>query len=71
MGCSWRRLRGDRNGIDGDGNQQATYQDSDFDALPIQPALDAGGGEVHVTVELPDRTVEVKVWQVRVGHVCR
>ena len=28
--------------IDGDGNQQATYHDSDFDALPIQPRARRG-----------------------------
>ena len=55
--------------IDGDGNQHATYQDSDFAALPIQPAHDDDGSEVHVAVDLPDRVVEVKVWQARVGHV--
>ncbi len=55
--------------IDGDGNQQATYHDSDFDSLPIESARDAHGGEVHVAVDLPGRAVEVKVWQARVGHV--
>jgi starch phosphorylase len=55
--------------IDGEGNQHATYQDSDFASLPIQPARDERGNEVHVTVDLPGRVVEVKVWQARVGHV--
>jgi len=55
--------------IDGDGNQQATYFDADFSALPIQPAHDAAGGEVYVDVDLPGRTVRVKVWQAKVGHV--
>jgi len=55
--------------IDGDGNQVATYQDSDFAALPIEPARDAKGGEVHVSVDLPGRAVEIKVCQARVGHV--
>src|SRR4029077_10475050 len=34
--------------IDGDGNQQATYQDSDFESLPIEAARDANGNEIHV-----------------------
>ena len=34
--------------IDHDGNQNATYHDSDFEALPIRPALDAKGQEVLV-----------------------
>ena len=55
--------------IDGDGNQQATYHDSDFDSLPVQPARGADGKEIHIAVEFPDRAVAVKVWQARVGHV--
>jgi len=55
--------------IDGEGNQIATYADSDFDDLPITPALREDGSEVHVTVGFPGRDVAVKVWQARVGHV--
>lgn len=52
-----------------DGQQQATYNDADFDDLPISPVLDSDDREVLVPVELPDRTVHAKVWEVRVGHV--
>jgi glycogen phosphorylase len=55
--------------IDGDGNQVATYHDADFEALPIQPARDAEGRELHVHVELPGRVLEIKVWEVKAGHV--
>ena len=55
--------------IDHEGNQHATYHDSDFDALPVRPALDAQGHPVQVSVELAGRDVAVKVWQARVGHV--
>jgi len=55
--------------FDNDGNQQATYHDSDFDALPTTPARGPAGGELHVAVELPGRTVQVKIWQARVGKV--
>jgi starch phosphorylase len=55
--------------IDGDGNQQATYHDADFDALPIQPARDRAGAEIRIEVEMPGRVVHVKVWQAKVGHV--
>ncbi len=55
--------------IDGEGNQIATYADSDFEDLAITPALRADGGEVHVIVELPGRKVGAKVWQARIGHV--
>ncbi|MBS4096094.1 MAG: alpha-glucan family phosphorylase [Sulfuricella sp.] len=55
--------------IDGEGNQIATHNDSDFDDLPVTPALDADGKEIHVYVEFPGRKVAVKVWHSRVGHV--
>ncbi len=55
--------------IDNDGNQIATYTDSEFEDLPVHPALDEEGREVHVQIELPGRRVEVKVWESRIGHV--
>jgi starch phosphorylase len=55
--------------IDGDGRQIAHYHDSDFDDLPVTPAYTDDGRELKVQVELPGRTVAVKVWVVRVGHV--
>ncbi len=55
--------------IDSDGHQIATYTDSEFDDLPVHPALNGAGGEVHVTIELPGRSVDVKVWEARIGHV--
>jgi len=55
--------------IDNDGNQIATYNDSEFDDLPVKPALREDGSEIHVHIELPGRRVEAKVWQASVGHV--
>jgi starch phosphorylase len=55
--------------IDKDGNQQSSYFDADFDDLPVTPVTRADGSEVHCRVELPGRSVAVKVWQARVGHV--
>jgi starch phosphorylase len=55
--------------IDNDGNQSATYRDADFDDLPIEAALDADGEELHIPIEMGSRTVAVKVWLSRVGHV--
>ncbi|UCV29120.1 alpha-glucan family phosphorylase [Ferribacterium limneticum] len=52
-----------------DGHQQATYNDSDFDDLPVTPVLDADGQEVLVAVEFPGRSIQAKVWEVTVGHV--
>lgn len=55
--------------LDNDGNQHALYTDSDFDDLPVAPVIDRDGRELKVSVELPGRSVAVKVWQARVGHV--
>ncbi len=55
--------------IDAQGNQHAQYVDSDFDDLPISPALDANGNELHVSVDLPGRQVALKVWHARIGRV--
>ncbi|HYQ40141.1 MAG TPA: alpha-glucan family phosphorylase [Pseudomonas sp.] len=55
--------------LDAEGRQQASYYDSHFDDLPVSPVLDANGQELLIAVNLPDRKVFAKVWQVRVGHV--
>jgi len=55
--------------IDGQGNQQPVYCDSDFENLPIKPALHDDGSEVRVTVRLPGRIVTIKVWRAQIGHV--
>ena len=55
--------------IDNDGNQNAIYTDSEFENLPISPVLRGDGSEIHVGVDLPGRSVAIKVWQARVGNV--
>ncbi len=55
--------------IDGDGRQVATYNSNDFADLPITPAVDDAGRELHVSVDLPGRKVELKVWQAKAGHI--
>jgi len=55
--------------IDGDGAQIATYADSNFEDLPISPAMRSDGTEVHVQIEFPGRIVEAKVWRAKVGHI--
>ncbi len=55
--------------IDGEGRQHALYTDSDFDDLPITPVLDESGEALRFSVQLPGRTVHLKVWEVRIGHV--
>lgn len=55
--------------IDGDGNQMAHYHDINFDELPVKPALDINGNEVCVSVQIEKRTVMLKVWQAKAGHI--
>ncbi len=55
--------------IDAEGNQHAQYFDSDFDDMPAAPVTDEHGHDLRIPVELPGRTIKVKVWQARVGHV--
>jgi glycogen phosphorylase len=55
--------------IDNQGNQQAIYTDSDFDDLPATPVLHDDGTEVRIHVALPDRTVWLKIWTVKIGRV--
>lgn len=55
--------------IDADGNQHVTYADSDFSNLPLEPVARSDGGEVRVAVDLPGRSVNVRIWRARVGHV--
>ena len=55
--------------IDSHGNQIAHYSPTSFADLPIAPALDARGAEIHVQVELPNRAVMLKVWRTKAGHI--
>ena len=55
--------------IDGEGNQHATYGDSDYDDLPIHRVAGPDGREVMVQVEMPGRIVHLNVWSARCGHV--
>jgi len=50
--------------IDGDGKQRAAYSDSDFDDLPIEPV-----GDLRIEIPFPGRSVSLRIWQARVGHV--
>jgi starch phosphorylase len=55
--------------IDGHGAQVAHYTPTHFADLPISPALDAKGAELIVTLSMPGRTLRVKVWQAKAGHI--
>jgi starch phosphorylase len=58
-----------RQTVDADGDQQHFYPDHDPLRLPILPVVGPGGSEVRVPVELPGRTVFLRVWKVTVGRV--
>lgn len=55
--------------IDSEGNQIASNTDSNFDDLPISPALRPDGSEAYTQIELPGSVVHIKIWQARVGHI--
>jgi glycogen phosphorylase len=55
--------------IDGEGRQRALYADTDFELLPVEPALRGDGGELRVAIDFPGRRVQLKIWRARVGHV--
>jgi len=55
--------------IDGMGNQVAHYFRSEPEDLPITSSRDADGREIQVQVAMPGRTVHLKVWQAKAGHV--
>ena len=55
--------------IDREGRQEAAYPHLNFAEMPIIPVTDAGGQELLVPVELPGRTVYLRVWRAQVGRV--
>jgi len=55
--------------IDGHGNQVAHYAPTHFPDLPMAPAVDAAGREIHVHVGLPGREVMLRVWRIKAGHI--
>ena len=55
--------------IDQEGRQEARHIDTDFDRLPIEPAVRADGSELRVPIDMPGRKIHANVWRARVGHV--
>ena len=58
-----------RQHIDCNGIQIAERLRSDSSDMPVALALDADGNEVSVHIDLPGRQIELRVWQVNVGHI--
>ncbi|WP_066639706.1 alpha-glucan family phosphorylase [Desulfolucanica intricata] len=55
--------------INRDGWQEEYYPHHNFYQMPIVPALHENGTEVHIPVDLPQGTVFLKVWEMKVGVV--
>jgi starch phosphorylase len=55
--------------IDGHGKQIAHYTQTNFDHLPVQPALDGQGQPLNVQVMIAERRVTLKVWEAKAGHI--
>ncbi len=55
--------------IDGQGKQIAHYARTNFQDLPVTPAVDAKGNDLVVRVEIAGRIVVLKVWRATAGHI--
>ncbi|GMR18455.1 MAG: glycosyltransferase family 1 protein [Gammaproteobacteria bacterium] len=55
--------------IDGQGNQIAHYNPTDFADLPVSPALDSNNEEFHIRLNILGKNVVLKVWCARAGHI--
>ena len=54
--------------VDAGGRQREVYPYNDPASLPIQPVQARGGGWLHVSLDLPGRTIVFRVWQAQVGR---
>ena len=55
--------------LDGHGWQVEAFPYNEPTALPVCPVMDGLGKWLHVPLELPGRTLRLRVWQVQVGRV--
>ena len=51
------------------GWQQESYENNDFDNLPVSPVSREDGKPLTIAVEFPGRSVFAQVWRVQVGRV--
>ncbi len=52
-----------------DGWQEAVNNPMNFSDLPVVPVFGEDGSQVLVEVEMPDRLIHLRIWEVRVGRV--
>jgi len=55
--------------LDADGRQQALYSSASFADLPITQLFDSQGNEARISVDMPGRSVQARIWEARVGRV--
>ena len=58
-----------RQHLNADGWQQERYLENDFYSMPIQPALDEGGKQRSVRIDLPTGPVAIRLWTLAVGRI--
>lgn len=58
-----------RQSLDVNGWQIEAYPYNDPISLPIQPVMPSTGEWLRITLELPGRTLVLRVWQVQIGRV--
>lgn len=52
-----------------DGWQEARYDQHDLEDLPVIPVVTSDGKPVTISVELPGREVQARIWEIHVGRV--
>jgi starch phosphorylase len=55
--------------ISEDGWQEARYARLKFEELPVLPVMDTSGNPLTVTIELPGRNVDARLWEIRIGRI--
>ncbi len=55
--------------INNSGEQINEYHNIDLYNLPVHPVTDEMGNELYVDVDLADRKIYLKVWQINVGRI--
>lgn len=55
--------------LDASGYQIASFPHNDPTTLPLKPAIDKEGGWLTIALNLPGRTLRLRVWQAQVGRI--
>ncbi|HSR46984.1 MAG TPA: alpha-glucan family phosphorylase [Anaerolineales bacterium] len=58
-----------RQRITEDGWQEAEYTPLSFTDLPVRPVLDQVGAPLTVSVDLPGRSAQARLWKIQIGRV--